>query len=132
MLRSDSCFSTFGDNSPIDLKQCQKPVVIECERCKHRRPELEEFFYLLVTCLKLVHPAKDIVLTCKSKEIYEEAMQKESLQMYEYISFIQNYLDKYALRMKFSRKKKVKNLNREGSGVEAHPEINILRKYTFI
>lgn len=103
------------------------PLNTGCEKCKHRKPELEEFFYLLVTCLKLVHPQKDWVLVCKAKDIYELAKKRAGLQIYEYISFIQNYLDKYALKTKYSRKKKAKNIHRAEEVLSKEPRITFMR-----
>ena len=62
---------------------------------------MQEFFYLLVHSLKLVHSDKDIVIECKSKDIYLEAMKNAKLQFYEFYSFIQNYLDMYSLKIKY-------------------------------
>lgn len=72
----------------------------------HRKDPLEEFFMLLVHSLKLVHKEKDLILECNSRQIYSEAMKRPNLEFYEYISFIQNYLDKYVMRLKYHPKPK--------------------------
>ena len=64
----------------------------------HRKPPLEEFFYLLVTALKLVHPDSHIVMGINNQKIFQES--KYTIQFYEYISFIQKYLDDYVLKLK--------------------------------
>lgn len=63
---------------------------------------MEEFFYLVVSAIKFIHPDKDLILPIKAKEIYEKAMKNQNLQFYEYISYIQNFLDKSALKLKYS------------------------------
>jgi hypothetical protein len=75
---------------------------------KHRKSPVEEFFYLTVLALKFVHPQKDLILPIKAKEIYAKAIKNPNLQFYEYISYIQNFLDKAALRLKYSQPK-IKN-----------------------
>lgn len=69
---------------------------------------MEEFFYLIVSAIKFIHPDKDLVLSIKAKEIYQKAMRNQNLQFYEYISYIQNFLDKSALKLKYSQLKSKK------------------------
>lgn len=93
----------------------------ECKMCKERKPPLEEFFYMLIFVLKLVHPDHEMVLTCDNKEIWNEACKKPNLECYEYISFIQKYLDNYALNLKFKKKKRARDIQRS-KPIEA-PEV---------
>lgn len=71
----------------------------------HRKPPVEEFFYMLVNAMKLVHPQKEQVITCKAKQIYQAAMKRKNIQFYEFSSFIKNYLDNYCVKLKLKKRK---------------------------
>ena len=64
---------------------------------------------MLVNAMKLVHPQKELVITCKAKHIYNAAMKKKELQFYEYISFIRNYLENYWIKAKIHSQRKTIN-----------------------
>ena len=57
--------------------------------------------------MKLIHPQKEIVITCKAKHIFNAAMKRKEIQFYEYISFIKNFLDNYYLKSKTQSKRKL-------------------------
>ena len=105
MLASESAFSNYCDSSPT-----VRPALFthaanhnkeKYGKLEHRKPPLEEFFKMLVLALKFIHPQKDSIITCSGKLMYNEALKRPNLKFYEYISFIQNYLDKHAMKLKF-------------------------------
>ena len=88
----------------------------------HRKPPIEEFFFMLVNAMKLIHPNKEIIIDWKAKNIYEEAMKRKEIQFYEFMSFIKNYLDNYWIKSKLKAKKKITKIKRKNTEDE-EPEI---------
>lgn len=92
-------------NSIYNIKKCE---------WMHRKSPVEEFFYMLVNAMKLIHPQKEQVITWKAKTIYEAAMKRKNIQFYEFSSFIKNYLDNYCIKLKLKAnklKRKVAKIN---------------------
>ena len=68
-------------------------------------------------------------MALKAKNIFSESKKRGSLEFYEYYSFIQNYLDKFAIRLKTLKPRKNKKLKRANQlRPEKQPEIVKLLK----
>jgi len=76
--------------------------------------------------MKLIHPFKDLVISCKTKDMYEEAMKRPDIQFYEFISFIRNYLDSYVFKSKFQNKRKMPHKKKKSDAREHEPKITKL------
>ena len=101
------------DSSPNNQNLKKAKQGEEWKEWKERKPPLEEFFYLLVITLKLLHKERDLVIDFPSKEIFRAANRWRSLRFYDFIAFIQNYLDRLVIKIRYKSKRKPANIRRQ-------------------